>query len=237
MNARELEAYERFKEQAQLHRARTYDLECELRVVRPQAYRADQKIDRLEQRVEKLVRENKLLRRRVADLTIQLKHKPKAAVPAFVKANVPVKVRRKRPGRRVGHAAALRPMPETIDVHQDVPVPVGPAGKPSCPECHTQLSDVEPHDRLVEDFTPAKIVTACYHTTSGYCPSCRKVVESRAADQPPAADLPHAQLGLNTLATAAVMRVCCRMPLRQISRLFTQLKQLSIMRSSRSANG
>jgi hypothetical protein len=51
-------------------------------------------------------------------------------------------------------------------------------------------------------------------------------VESRADEQPPAADLPHAQLGLSTLATAAVMRVCYRLPLRQVTALFQQLLSL-----------
>ncbi|RPI95709.1 MAG: IS66 family transposase [Chloroflexi bacterium] len=53
-------------------------------------------------------------------------------------------------------------------------------------------------------------------------------MESRAEEQPPAADLPHAQLGLNALATAMVMRVCYRLPLRQIARLFAQLPGLKI---------
>jgi len=77
-------------------------------------------------------------------------------------------------------------------------------------------------------LVPSKVITTCYHTTSGYCPGCRKVVESRAPEQPPAADVPHAQLGLNALATAAVMRVCYRLPLRQITKLFAQLPQMKI---------
>jgi transposase len=84
------------------------------------------------------------------------------------------------------------------------------------------------HRRVVEDIVPSKVITTCYHTTSGYCPSCRRQVESRSADQPPAADLPHAQLGINALATAAVMRVCYRLPLRQITRLFAQLPGLRL---------
>ena len=171
--------------------------------LRPECYRADLTIDRLRQRNAKLLAKVKLLEQRIADLTLQLKHKPKPAVPAFVKANVIVKATRKKPGRRVGHEAALRPMPEVIDVHQDVPVPIDTAGKPSCPRCRVQLLGVKRHKRYVEDIVPAEIITTCYHTISGYCPCCDKVVESRAADQPPAADLPHAQLGLNTLATAA----------------------------------
>ena len=228
MDGRELNQYERWKDEVQMLRMENQHLRRELDVWRPAGYRADVKIDRLQQRIEKLTAQNKLLKQRIADLTLQLKHKPKAAVPAFAKANVAVKVSRKKPGRRMGHEAALRPMPETIDVHQPVPLPIDPAGKASCPHCFTQLSDVEQHERLVEDIVPAKIITTCYHTTSGYCPSCRKTFESRAPEQPPAADLPHAQFGLNTLATAAVMRVCYRLPLRQISRLFAQLPGLKI---------
>jgi transposase len=228
MDGRELKQYERWKDEVQHLRMENQHLRLELMALRPESHRADRKIDRLQQRNERLLAENKLLKQRIADLTLQLKQKPKPAAPAFAKANVAVKVRRKKPGRRVGHVAALRPMPEKIDVHQEVPIPIDTAGKPSCPHCRTQLSDVERHERLVEDIVPAKIITTCYHTTSGYCPSCRKQVESRAPEQPPAADLPHAQLGLNTLATAAVMRVCYRLPLRQVSKLFAQLPGLKI---------
>jgi transposase len=90
------------------------------------------------------------------------------------------------------------------------------------------LSDVKHHERIVEELIPSEVRVTCYHTTSGYCPGCRKTVESRVPEQPPAADVPHAQLGLNALATAAVMRVCYRLPLRQITRLFKHLPGLSI---------
>jgi transposase len=225
-----LKRYDQVLQEAQSLRARNHQIEQDLRVSGPALYRADQKIDRLEQRNEKLTAENRLLKQRVADLTLKLKHQPRPALPAFVKANVAAKVgrRKKKPGRRAGHVAAVRAMPEKIDVHQEVPVPIDSAGQPSCPHCHTQLADVARHQRVVEDIVPSKVITTCYHTTSGYCPGCRKVVESRATEQPPAADLPHAQLGLNTLATAAVMRVCYRLPLRQITRFFAQLPGLKI---------
>jgi transposase len=144
-----------------------------------------------------------------------------------VKPNVPEKVRRK-PGRPVGHEAALRPRPRKIDVHQDVALPVDRQRRLCCPQCRTQLNEVKRHRRIVEDIVPSKVVTTCYHTQSGYCPSCRKRIESRAEDQPPAADLPHAQLGLDALATAAMMRVCYRLPLRQITQLFSDLPGLQL---------
>jgi cell division protein FtsB len=109
MDGRELRQYERWKDEVQHLRMDNRHLRLELMALRPESYRADQKIDRLQQRNEKLKRENKLLKQRIADLTLQLRHKP--APPAFVKANAAVKVRRTKPGRRVGHVAALRPMP------------------------------------------------------------------------------------------------------------------------------
>jgi hypothetical protein len=114
-------------------------------------------------------------------------------------------------------------MPRKIDVHQQVPLPIDDSGHACCPECRTQLSRVKHHRRIVEEIIPVKVQTTCYHSTSGWCPSCRKHIESRAEEQPPAADLPHAQLGLSALTWAAVMRVCYRLPMRQVTALFGQL--------------
>src|SRR5260221_4864971 len=227
MDGREIKRYEHFKDQAQIYRARTYDLEAELRGIGPRLFRAHMKIGRLEERLERVQAENAVLRQRVKELTLKLKPAAPPAPPPFAKANVPER-RRKKPGRKAGHAAALRPMPAEIDVHQTVPLPIDAQNRVSCPHCNTRLADVQRHERIVEDLVPAKIVTTCYHTTSGFCPSCRKHVESRADDQPPAADLPHAQLGINALATAAVMRVCYRMPLRQVSSLMADLPGLRV---------
>lgn len=182
----------------------------------------------LQQKHQKLAEQNAALKRRVTELSEQLAAKPKPAAPASFKANVPAGRRRKRPGRKAGHAAAVRPMPKKIDVHQDVPLPIDGDGHPSCPDCKTRLSEVKHHQRVVEEIIPAKVRVTCYHTASGWCPSCRKHTESRADEQPPAWDLPNAQLGLNALTTAAVMRVCYRLPLRQITLLFQQLPGLKI---------
>lgn len=171
--------------------------------------------------------ENAKLKRRIADLTGKSSIREEREPPSFVKPNVPDRPRRK-PGREKGHPAALRPRPKKIDVHQEVSLPVDEGGKLCCPHCRTQLSEVRHHRRVVEDIVPSEVITTCYHTHSGYCPSCRKHVESRAEDQPPAADLPHAQLGLEALATAAVMRVCYRLPLRQITQVFADLPGLQL---------
>jgi transposase len=179
-----------------------------------------------------LAAENALLKQRVKDLTARLKQTTPpapAVLPGFVKANTGKRSRR-RPGRKAGHAAAVRPPPVRVDVHEQVAVPTDDAGQPCCPHCRTQLGDVKQHRRVVEDVVPARVITTCYHTSSGYCPSCRKRVESRAQDQPPPADLFHQfrHGRINALATAAVMRVCYRLPLRQITGLFAQLSGLRL---------
>jgi transposase len=205
----------------------------ELRIVRGQLQQREdssRRVAELGRRCERLEKRNLRLEKRVAELTQKLlaRPKPPAAPPGIaIKPNTR-SAARKTPGRKAGHAAALRPGPANIDVHRQLPLPVDPGGKISCLHCNTQLSQVRHHRRIIEDFIPAKVITTCYHTASGYCPSCRKVIETRADEQPPAADLPHAQLGLNALSTAAMMRVCYRLPLRQITQLFADLPGLKI---------
>jgi len=212
--------YDQLKQEVQFLRDHARFLELELHAARPALYRANQKIHHLEERLETLSAENEILKRKLDEVTTQLRRK--SGTPSFVKANVSRKSARK-PGRKEGHPAALRPMPRSIDVHETVALPVDTLGKPCCPECRSQLNEVEHHERYVEELIPSKVLATCYHTTSGWCPCCRKRMESRAENQPPAADLPQAQLGLNALSTAMVMRVCYRLPLRQITRLFQQL--------------
>jgi transposase len=228
MDRRALEKrYDELRYEVDTLRLRCRDLEQEAHVSGPELYRAYQRIDRLEQQRDRLAAENKVLKQKLSEVTAKLKSKPAPVVRSLVKPNVTDKTP-KRPGRKHGHAAALRPMPAKIDVHETVALPIDTLGEPCCPECRTQLSEVEHHKRLVEELVPSKVITTCYHTTSGWCPHCRKEVESRGENQPPAADLPHAQLGLNALSTAMMMRVCYRLPLRQITRLFLDLPGLKV---------
>lgn len=148
-------------------------------------------------------------------------------VPAFVKPNVPRR-RRKKPGRKAGHAPAFREMPAKIDRHQEVPLTTDGSRRPLCPDCRTPLTRRRRHRRVVEDLIPSAVETTCYHTHSGYCPRCRRQVESRAVEQPPAANIAKVQLGLNALATAAILRVRHRLPYRQIVQLLKDLPGLSI---------
>jgi len=232
MDRRELRQYEAWKGEVQMLRLQNQRLRLELMACRPALYRADQRIDRLEQRAARLEAENRALRRRVKELTAAAAASRPGPVPASCPpfAKPALRGRRRTPGRKEGHPAALRPLPDHVDVHQDVPLPEGDRGRPACPRCNCPLSDVRGHERLVEDLVPSKVIVTCYHTASGYCAVCRKRVESRAPQQPPAANVPHGQLGINALATAAVLRVVHRLPFGLVVRVLADLPGLGVSR-------
>lgn len=188
-------------------------LNYEIRVRDIRLAEKDEYIARLEKQVEELKRQ--------AAVTSP------PPPPPFVKPNVPDRPRR-TPGRKAGHEPALRPMPTKIDHHQDVPLTRGRDRKPICPHCRCRLGRLRKRRRVVEDLVPAAVEVTCYHTEQGYCPNCRRTVESRAPGQPPAASVPHGQLGINALATAAILRVRNRLPFRQIAQLLADLPGLSV---------
>ena len=219
--------YDKLTDELSHYRSRCSHLEGQLQVMGPEVYQAYQKIDQQRKQLDKLTAENMALRKELAGIKEKLNQQPKV-VPSFVKANVPKDKLRRRPGRKVGHTAALRAMPNHIDEHIDVPVPRDAVGAACCPKCSVPLAEVETHDRIVEDIIPSKVVTRCFHTTSGYCPNCRKRIESRAPEQPPAADIPHGQIGINALATVALLRIQCRLPYRMGTQLLSDLPGLTI---------
>lgn len=234
MDGRELRIFEKWKADAHFLRDENRFLRGERDVFRVQLYHANQRVAELKAANTALAAENQTLSRRVEELTAKLREAAggdKAAdgdnLPPFAKPGKPAR-RRKTPGRKAGHPAALRPTPEQIDVHQDVPLPADPQGRVSCPRCNACLLEVKEHERIVEDIIPQQVVVKCYHTQSGWCPCCRKVVESRAREQPPAANLPHGQLGLNALATGVLLRITHRLPFRQVSQIFANLPGLTV---------
>src|SRR5829696_4261310 len=70
-------------------------------------------------RIKRLEEENRTLRRRLEEQAPP--PPPPAGPPPFVKPPAPPG-RRKKPGRKEGHEAALRPPPDHVDRHVDVPL-------------------------------------------------------------------------------------------------------------------
>jgi hypothetical protein len=228
MEGRELKLYEQRTQEVQFLRSENNFLRQDRDHYRKEWFFISQRVNQVQERNQKLVAENRRLRQQNRELlSAAASTGAEKRSPDWIKPPV-VRRRRKKPGRKLGHPAALRPMPDHIDAHQDVALRRDPAGRESCPRCNTCLLDLEDREHLVEDIVPAKVVVTCYHTRSGWCPHCRKRVESRAPEQPPAANIPHGQLGINALATAMVLRIVHRLPFRQVTGVFANLPELSI---------
>jgi transposase len=230
MDGRDLRIYNDRTMEVQFLRRENQWLRGDRDYLRVELFHADRRFADLRAHDEGLAAENELLRRQVEELRSArvADTAAEAGTPLAVKPSVRGR-RRKRPGRKRGHAAALRPMPARVDLHQDVPLPRDDAGRPSCPACHACLLEVSGHERVVEDVVPAKVLVTCYHTTSGWCPGCRRRVESRAREQPPpAGDVPHGQLGLSALATGVLLRVTHRLTFRQVSRVLADLPGVTV---------
>jgi hypothetical protein len=229
VTAQELKQYERFKGEAQFLRSENQWLRGERDHYRRETFFTQQRVNELRERNRELREENRRLKQQNKELTASLKDPAadgaSAASPRFKPA---VRRRGRKPGRKSGHPPALRPVPDHIDVRQPVPLPKDQEGREACPWCKSCLLDLEDHQRLVEDIVPAKVIVTCYHTRSGWCPSCRRRVESRALEQPPPANLPHGQIGLNALSTAMVLRIAHRLPFRQVKQIFLDLPNFSI---------
>src|SRR6266487_1377058 len=186
-----------------------------------------------DRQLRRLEEENRVLHQRLAEQQLPAAPgpppPPAPPAPAFIKPPVGKRRRNKRPGRKAGHEAALRPPPPKIDRTVDVPLPRDPAsGRPACPHCRGRLRKLKRHGRIVEDLVPAHVRVTRYRTRSGWCPCCHRRVESRHPEQPPPADVPHAQVGVNALATIAVLRLENRLPLRQVSRVLADLPRLRL---------
>src|SRR5688500_15062039 len=118
-------------------------LQYELRVREIRLKEQDQRIAELEQQVEELKKQ--------ATATAE-NPSPPAALPAFVKPNLPKRRRRRKPGRADGHEVALRSMPLKVDQHRDVPLTTDDHRRPICPRCTCRLTKLRRHRRIVEDL-------------------------------------------------------------------------------------
>ncbi len=89
-----------------------------------------------------------------------------------------LKKRRKKPGRKIGHPASLRPTPtpEQVDRVLDVPCP-------ECPDCHMPLVDPGCVVQYQTDLPPIVPIITQFNIETGFCPCCRLRRQGRHAEQ------------------------------------------------------
>lgn len=148
--------------------------------------RLERVIARLQQRLDQLEKDNRRLLRRVAMLKKdnqrlrreldEARRQPHRQAGVFRRTKL--KKRRKKPGRKKGHDANLRPTPapERIDRTIDVACRV-------CPDCRSELVDPGTVVQYQTDLPPIVPIVTQFNIETGYCPCCRRRVQGRHAEQ------------------------------------------------------
>jgi hypothetical protein len=133
---------------------------------------------------------------------------PSGMTPVYEKPTT--KGRRKKPGRKAGHAGSRRPPPPHIDRHEEHTLD-------TCPTCRGPVTPCRAsRTRVIEDIPQDVTPVVTEHTIHRYwCPRCQRTVE------PPVADaLPGSTLGLRVLVLSAWLHYALGNTLAQIVEVF-----------------
>jgi transposase len=141
---------------------------------------------------------------------------PSGMVAPYLKS--PATGRKKRPGRKAGHAGARRSIPERIDRRAEHRLTC-------CPNCQGKLTRCQQaRQRYTEDIPDDLRSEVTEHTIHrDWCPRCRKSVEPKVPDA-----LPGATLGNRTLILSAWLHYGVGTTLSQIVAVFNHHLQLKL---------
>lgn len=84
----------------------------------------------------------------------------------------------KKPGRRKGHQADLRPLPTSEQIDRVIDVPLD-----KCPLCDVHLYDQGQVVQYQTDLPPIVPIVTQFNIETGYCPCCRQYWQGRHPDQ------------------------------------------------------
>lgn len=84
----------------------------------------------------------------------------------------------KKPGRRKGHKADLRPLPTPAQIDRIIDVPL-----PDCPCCRVALEDKSQVVQIQTDLPPIVPIITQFNLETGYCPRCGQYWQARHEEQ------------------------------------------------------
>ena len=130
----------------------------------------DALIQKLQQRIATLEKENRELKERLASIEKKLDNMVKPP-PSYIKPNV--RSRRKKSGGKRGHKGVSRTKPQAIDDEVDVTLAC-------CPHCQNVLGEpIDSHPHIVEDIPRPRMVVTQYNVHRYWCRNCNRKVSSR----------------------------------------------------------
>lgn len=183
--------------------------------------RQQDEIARLREELARTERERDQLRRQNERLKQQLDAARRAG---FRQAAPFAKDRRQghggQPGRRAGTQygrRARRPIPARVDETYDAPLPA------TCPECTGAVIETAVATQYQEDLPPVRPIVRAFHVHIGACQRCGRRVQGRHPLQTSdALGAAAAQLGPQTVATAAHLHKESGLPLGKVARFYHQ---------------
>lgn len=175
---------------------------------------------RRDRRIRQLLGENQQLRQQLDEIQRQGKRqahpfrrdadppnpadKPAAGDPTATdeSAPAPANDRKKKPGRRKGHKADLRPLPTPDQIERVVDVPIT-----HCPMCNVFLDEQDQVVQYQTDLPDIKPIVTRFNIETGTCPCCRQRWQGRHPDQTSdAVGAAGNTLGPNVLSMAAELK-------------------------------
>jgi transposase len=198
----------------------------------PRCRQREQDIDRLQAELGERNWEIERLQGRVAELedeTFRLRQKVEQLERDAHRQAGPFRrrkqnKRRKRAGRRKGHKANLRPIPQPERIDRVIDVPCN-----ECPDCHVPLYQQAQVVQYQTDLPPIVPIVTQFNLDTGYCPCCRRYCQGRHPEQTSdAIGAAGNTLGATILTMAAELKHRLGVPYRKICDFFATYCDLHI---------
>lgn len=173
--------------------------------------------------IERLKAENAALKKRLVELeatVVRLQEQLEAARRAGKRQAAPFskgkpKAHPKKPGRKVGHLAAHRAVPEEVNREEEAGLPL------ACPDCGGPVMEERVVEQYQVDIPPVRPVTIRFRVHIGHCAHCGRRLQGRHPEQTSEAlGAAAVQLGPRALGLAAEAKHELGVPYGKIQRLF-----------------
>lgn len=134
----------------------------------------------------------------------------------------------KKPGRKIGHPATHRPVPDKVDRVEEAPLPS------MCFKCGGQLLETEVQIQYQIDIPrPIPVTVTQFNIHVGHCELCGQRVQGRHAEQTSAATGAAAvQIGPNALGLAAELKHEMGLPYGKTAKVLSTATDLNVQRST-----
>jgi transposase len=134
----------------------------------------------------------------------------------------------KTPGRKAGHPAAHRAIPEKVDRTEEAPLP------PTCPDCGgAVVEDAVQTQYQIDVPRPIPVSVTQFNLHVGHCAACGQRLQGRHPEQTSdATGAAAVQIGPNALGLAAELKHGMGIPFGKVARILSTATELEISRAT-----